>query len=309
MWPNARISVMGGEQAAGVLATVKREQLAREGRRFHRRGAGAVASRSSRSTSTKARPTTRRRACGTTGFWIRSRRGRCSRSGCRRRTTRRFPSRGSACSACKLDANDCGCHDVPLPHDATRRRGRTSARSTAPRSATRFNDEVIAELAEWAGVDRREQSMRCASSSSPAPARSFSAGADVAWMARTIDYTEARESRGRDARVADVRGARRAAGAAHRPHSRRGARRRRRSRRGLRHRRRRGAGGLRLHRGQARHLPAVISPFVLAKIGRSAARELFLTGRALFGRARARDWPGPRGRAGCRARRRGRRHT
>jgi 3-methylcrotonyl-CoA carboxylase beta subunit/propionyl-CoA carboxylase len=32
MWPNARISVMGGEQAAGVLATVKREQLAREGK-------------------------------------------------------------------------------------------------------------------------------------------------------------------------------------------------------------------------------------------------------------------------------------
>jgi acetyl-CoA carboxylase carboxyltransferase component len=34
MWPNARISVMGGEQAAGVLATVKREQLAREGGTF-----------------------------------------------------------------------------------------------------------------------------------------------------------------------------------------------------------------------------------------------------------------------------------
>src|SRR5262245_4929405 len=32
MWPNARISVMGGEQAATVLTTVKREQLAREGR-------------------------------------------------------------------------------------------------------------------------------------------------------------------------------------------------------------------------------------------------------------------------------------
>ena len=30
MWPNARISVMGGEQAAGVLVTVKRDQLARE---------------------------------------------------------------------------------------------------------------------------------------------------------------------------------------------------------------------------------------------------------------------------------------
>jgi 3-methylcrotonyl-CoA carboxylase beta subunit/propionyl-CoA carboxylase len=32
MWPNARISVMGGEQAASVLTTVKRDQLARDGR-------------------------------------------------------------------------------------------------------------------------------------------------------------------------------------------------------------------------------------------------------------------------------------
>jgi 3-methylcrotonyl-CoA carboxylase beta subunit/propionyl-CoA carboxylase len=31
MWPNARINVMGPEQAAGVLVTVKRDQLAREG--------------------------------------------------------------------------------------------------------------------------------------------------------------------------------------------------------------------------------------------------------------------------------------
>ncbi|MCH4810326.1 carboxyl transferase domain-containing protein [Vreelandella neptunia] len=34
MWPNARISVMGGEQAAGVLAQVKREQHEREGREW-----------------------------------------------------------------------------------------------------------------------------------------------------------------------------------------------------------------------------------------------------------------------------------
>jgi 3-methylcrotonyl-CoA carboxylase beta subunit/propionyl-CoA carboxylase len=32
MWPNARISVMGAEQAAGVLVTVKRDQLARQNR-------------------------------------------------------------------------------------------------------------------------------------------------------------------------------------------------------------------------------------------------------------------------------------
>jgi len=32
MWPNARIAVMGGEQAAGVLATVKRDALERNGK-------------------------------------------------------------------------------------------------------------------------------------------------------------------------------------------------------------------------------------------------------------------------------------
>ena len=34
MWPNARISVMGGEQAAGVLATVKREGMERKGQEW-----------------------------------------------------------------------------------------------------------------------------------------------------------------------------------------------------------------------------------------------------------------------------------
>jgi 3-methylcrotonyl-CoA carboxylase beta subunit len=31
MWPNARISVMGGEQAAGVLATVRRDGMTLKG--------------------------------------------------------------------------------------------------------------------------------------------------------------------------------------------------------------------------------------------------------------------------------------
>ena len=33
-WPTSRISVMGGEQAAGVLATVKREQIERSGEKW-----------------------------------------------------------------------------------------------------------------------------------------------------------------------------------------------------------------------------------------------------------------------------------
>jgi 3-methylcrotonyl-CoA carboxylase beta subunit len=41
MWPNARISVMGGEQAAGVLATVKRDGIERKGGDWSsRRGRG-----------------------------------------------------------------------------------------------------------------------------------------------------------------------------------------------------------------------------------------------------------------------------
>jgi acetyl-CoA carboxylase carboxyltransferase component len=43
MWPNARISVMGGEQAAGVLTTVKRDQLEREGKSFSAEEERAIA--------------------------------------------------------------------------------------------------------------------------------------------------------------------------------------------------------------------------------------------------------------------------
>ncbi|HET7711393.1 MAG TPA: carboxyl transferase domain-containing protein [Thermoanaerobaculia bacterium] len=43
MWPNARISVMGGEQAAGVLVTVKRDQLARDGKELSQEEERAIA--------------------------------------------------------------------------------------------------------------------------------------------------------------------------------------------------------------------------------------------------------------------------
>ena len=42
MWPNARISVMGGEQAAGVLTTVKRDQIARESGEFSAEAEAAI---------------------------------------------------------------------------------------------------------------------------------------------------------------------------------------------------------------------------------------------------------------------------
>jgi len=36
-WPSARISVMGGEQAAGVLAQVKREALGKAGKEWNQK--------------------------------------------------------------------------------------------------------------------------------------------------------------------------------------------------------------------------------------------------------------------------------
>jgi 3-methylcrotonyl-CoA carboxylase beta subunit/propionyl-CoA carboxylase len=42
MWPNARISVMGGEQAAAVLTTVKRDQLARDGKALTQEDESAI---------------------------------------------------------------------------------------------------------------------------------------------------------------------------------------------------------------------------------------------------------------------------
>ena len=76
-WPNARISVMGGEQAASVLATVKRDQLkgGSSGRQPRRRRSS---SRSASSTSARATRTTPRRGCGTMASSTRSRRAACS---------------------------------------------------------------------------------------------------------------------------------------------------------------------------------------------------------------------------------------
>jgi methylglutaconyl-CoA hydratase len=147
-----------------------------------------------------------------------------------------------------------------------------------------LNDEVIAELSAWADAVSRERQARVVVLSGAG--QTFSAGADVAWMAKTIGYTE--EENLRDASavgrmfaaldtlpmplVGRVQGAALGGGA------------------GLvavcdvviaEETARFGFTEVKL--GLA---PATIAPFVLAKIGESAARELFLTG-ARFSAARA----------------------
>ncbi len=146
-----------------------------------------------------------------------------------------------------------------------------------PEVRNAFNDAMIAELTAWAASIAGDPAVRAVVLSGAGP--TFCAGADLSWMARTIAFTEA-ENRD-DARRASemfraidtlpcpvigrIQGAALGGGAGlaavcdvvvadeHATF-----------------------GFTEVKLGL---VPAVISPFVLAKIGRSAARELFLTGR------------------------------
>lgn len=149
-----------------------------------------------------------------------------------------------------------------------------------------LNDELIAELTHWAARMREQRDVRAVVLAGTGSA--FSAGADLAWMARTVTYTH--EENVKDAAavarmflaldtlpmplVGRVQGAALGGGA------------------GM-----AAVCDVVVAEDQAVFgftevrlgiIPAVISPFVLAKIGRSAARELFLTG-ARFSAERARE--------------------
>ena len=152
-----------------------------------------------------------------------------------------------------------------------------------------FNDHMIAELTDWAArLSERQMEERPRAAVLGGAGKLFCAGADVAWMAKTIEYTEEQNLRDAEAMsrmfatlnglpvplVGRIQGAALGGGA------------------GL-------AAVCDIVVAEDRALfgftevklgilPAVISPFALAKIGRSAARELFLTG-ARFSAERARE--------------------
>jgi methylglutaconyl-CoA hydratase len=179
---------------------------------------------------------------------------------------------------------------MPYRHLLTKREGAVEYLTlNRPEVRNAFNEDMIAELTDWALAlsDRAgPEDVRVAVLSGAG--KVFCAGADVGWMAKTVGYTE--EENMRDATAASLLFATldrlpiplvgRIHGAAIG-----------------------GGAGLAavcdvvVAEQQAVFgftevkigiMPAVISPFVLAKIGRSAARELFLTG-ARFSAVRARE--------------------
>ena len=155
-----------------------------------------------------------------------------------------------------------------------------------PEVRNAFNAEVIGELTEWAASIARQAEVRVVVLAGAG--KTFSAGADVTWMAKTIHDTESQnlgDAMATSRMFASIDHLRmpvigRVHGAALG-----------------------GGAGLAavcdivvaeedavfgFTEVKLGILPAVISPFALAKIGRSAARELFLTG-ARFSAARARE--------------------
>jgi methylglutaconyl-CoA hydratase len=158
-----------------------------------------------------------------------------------------------------------------------------------PEVRNAFNEHVIAELTEWA-ARTREAALRheVRAVVMAGAGKMFCAGADVTWMSKALNYTEDENLRDAMAMsrmfaainelpvavIGRIQGAALGGGA-----------------------------GLAavcdivvaedaalfgFTETKLGILPAVISPFALAKIGQSAARELFLTG-ARFSAARARE--------------------
>jgi len=172
----------------------------------------------------------------------------------------------------------------------TRRDGRVEYLTlNRPDVRNAFNERVIAELTDWAAHTREAAERRDLRVVVIAGAgKTFCAGADVTWMSKTVQYTE--EENVRDATatsrmfaavnelplavIGRVQGAALGGGA------------------GL-----AAVCDIVVASDDALFgftevklgiIPAVISPFALAKIGRAAARELFLTG-ARFPASRAKE--------------------
>ena len=155
-----------------------------------------------------------------------------------------------------------------------------------PEVRNAFNEQLIAEMTAWAERAAADSSLRGVVISGAGP--SFCAGADLAWMAKMAGYTQ--EENLRDARaaaamfaaidtlpvpvIAQIHGAALGGGA------------------GL-----AAVADIAVAADDTTFgftevklglIPAVIAPYVLAKIGQSAARELFVTGRR-FDAAHARE--------------------
>ena len=179
MWPNARISVMGAEQAAGVLTTVKRDQMAREGRTLTeaeeaRRSGEPILEKYEREGSPYY-STARLWDDGVIDPATSETLGLALVGGLQRADPRR-PLRRLQDVSRGVHSPAWSARDGPVEHLTLNR----------PEVRNAFNEQMIAELSAWAIAAARRRSPGCGWPSCAAPVRRSARAADLTWMARTV---------------------------------------------------------------------------------------------------------------------------
>jgi hypothetical protein len=297
MWPNARISVMGGEQAAIVLATVRRDAIEAKGRHVERGGRGGVSRADP--CAVRARRTSVFRQRASLGRWHHRPGGHAARAGARdlggaqpadrADEIRRVPdvtaeggnkihahptqSRQESRAAGFLAPSE---ESGALRHDHRRcPRVDRDRRARATGRAQRLRRNPHSRADAGTRGDRR----RCRRARRRAARR----GQELLRRRRPqLDAEDGglwrgRESRGRDGAGVDAAHAPSPRQADDRARARLAFRRRRRARRVLRHRVRRARRDVRAVGGEARLIPPTIAPYVVEAIGARQARRYFLS--------------------------------
>jgi 3-methylcrotonyl-CoA carboxylase beta subunit len=181
MWPNARISVMGGDQAAGVLATVKRDGIEAKGGTWSLEEEEAFKAPIRRQYEDQGHPYYASARLWDDGVIDPA-------------DTRRVLALGLIGHA---QCADCRHQIWHLPHvmelmsmtalSITYDGHRATITLTQPEVRNAFSDEVIAEItAAFTEVGRRDD-IRVVVLAAEGPA--FCAGANLNWMRRMADYT------------------------------------------------------------------------------------------------------------------------
>ena len=194
MWPNARISVMGGEQAAGVLATVKRDGIEAKGGQWSMEEEEAFKAPIRRQYEDQGHFTP---YYATARLWDDgvidpADTRRVLALGLSPRATR--PLRTQVRHLPHTGAKE-GVSTMSQNLSITQTGAVARITLTQPEIRNAFSDEVIAEIT--AAFDGRGQPRRCARRGAGGRRPAFCAGANLNWMRRMNDYT-------RDENIADA---------------------------------------------------------------------------------------------------------
>ncbi len=191
MWPNARISVMGGEQAAGVLTTVKRDQLAREGRSLPAAEEEAIRAPILEKYEREGSPYYSTARLWDDGILDPAETRTALALGLSaafnapipEAKVRHLPDVGTRTSQAATEETDSRMSSVLIEHDGP------ILRITLNRPDVRnaFDEEVIQSLSAAASRASDDQSLRAVVLAGKGKA--FCAGADIGWMAKAIAYS------------------------------------------------------------------------------------------------------------------------